>query len=260
MFHQVNFGVAANFALSTKKANGKYIALCAADDFWHNPDKLKLQVDYLESHPDYGLIYTDYDKLNIHTCRITRNYLKTSHKKIYEGAGLITAFFKGQVPSLTLTIMFRKDLFDKYVPVDDYIKHRFPLEDWPTWLILSKYTKIGYLPISTGTYRYGHESITNPLYFEKIQKRIDSEKIMYRYLCHMFPEDLYYSETGYDLYINGILLNHAYKNSDYTEAKKYSSQIKELGLENLKTKMTRNRIYFYIFAFAKKIRERFQRD
>lgn len=256
LYHAENVGVAANFALCIQKAKGKYITLCAADDFWHNPAKLQLQVDYLESHPDYGLIYTDYDKLNIHTGKTIRDYLKTSKKKIYVGSGLITTFFKGQVPTLTLTVMFRKDLFDKYVPADDYIKYRFPLEDWPTWLILSKYTKIGYLPISTGTYRYGHESISNPIQYEVVKYRFNKEHMMYKYLCDMFSEDLSYDENSYLSYVSQILLNLAYKKFDFPAAKKYANEIENYGSRNLKVMVAHNKFTFQIFALLKLFKTR----
>jgi glycosyltransferase involved in cell wall biosynthesis len=251
LFQKSNSGVAANFVSCVRRAKGKFVAICAADDFWHNPAKLQLQVNFFETNPGYGLLYTDYDRLNIHKSKIVKSYLKTSGKTIYEGDGLINYFFRGKVPALTLTVMFRKELFDKYIPADDYIRLKFPLEDWPTWLILSKYTKIAYLPVSTATYRYGHESISNPLQYDKVENRFAREKVMYKYLCDMFPEAILYIENDYLKYANGILLNLAFKKFDYPSARKYARRLTELGSNEIKVNIAQKWIPFSLFALSK---------
>lgn len=251
VFHDENLGVAGNFATCCKLASGKYISVCAADDYWHNPAKLKLQVEFMEQNSNCGLLYTDYNKLDIRTGKIIKDFLKNSNSIPLQGNNLINDFFIGNVPVLTLTVMFRKSLFNQFIPADDYIKFRFPIEDWPTWLILSKYSSVCYLPISTSTYRVGHESITNPVSYEKIEKRMQSEHRMYKYICDMFPDDINYDESGYLSYMNNIYLNLAYKKFDFPKSSLYAKKLKMLGSENRQVKMSSNPITFYLLACAK---------
>lgn len=256
IYFTTNGGVATNFVLSVSEAKGKYIALCAADDYWHNTDKLQLQVEYLDLHSECGLIYTDYDKLHVGTGKITASYLANSNTKIYEGSNLIKTIFSGSFPALTLTVMFRKELFNMYIPVNDYINLPFTLEDWPTWVIFSKYTNIAYLPISTGTYRYGHESISNPRSFDKTINRFIHEKRMYKYLCDMFPDDLTYDERGYDIYVNGVLLNLAYKRNDVKKAKEFAIKMLQLGDSSWRSRLSIHWLSFNIIRIFKLIKNK----
>lgn len=46
---------------------GKYIAFCNGDDYWTDENKLQLQVDFLETHPDYSMCIHNAVRLNYET-------------------------------------------------------------------------------------------------------------------------------------------------------------------------------------------------
>lgn len=41
------------------RAKGSYIALCEGDDYWIDPNKLRIQKQFLDQNPDYVICYTD---------------------------------------------------------------------------------------------------------------------------------------------------------------------------------------------------------
>lgn len=106
LFHETNIGLGANWATCVKYCRGKYIANCDNDDFWHNPNKLQLQVDFLETHPDYGVVHSNYRTLNRKTGKIKEiiindyQYADSLHK----------AIFNGPFKLCNATMMYRTDL------------------------------------------------------------------------------------------------------------------------------------------------------
>ena len=141
------------------RATGKYIAICEGDDYWIDPQKLQKQVDFLEAHSDYGLVYSNFDKLYEKTGRIIRN--ANIHNKIYNSSkikifnGLLTK----QCRIATLTVLARTELLSEAINNFDMLGYM--MGDLPTWLEMAQLTKFHYFKESFGVYRKVEGSASN---------------------------------------------------------------------------------------------------
>jgi glycosyltransferase involved in cell wall biosynthesis len=251
IFHEQNIGLGANWATCVKECLGKYICNCDNDDYWHNPNKLQLQVDFMESHPSENVVITN------HRCHHRDTGVINEEKAwIDRSMPLQQAFFHGHERFCNATVMYRKDFLFNHVNLDDYIKHQFTLQDWNTWMILSAYTDFYIMPISTATFGMETESITRPKTYESIINRFTKEKECYKYVCDLFPIECPFDENGWNSYVNRLLLSLAYKKYDFKSAKIFGSLLLSTNNINLKIKCSTNALMFYGYCMALKIKSK----
>ncbi len=156
-----NKGVLRNYADVVKACSGKYIAFCHCDDYWHDPLKLKKQVDFLEKNPGYGLVHTDADFYLEKSGSTLYSYHAKFHPDMPEG-DVFEALLTSKFSITTPTALYSKAAMDKYVDFNEFEKAGFLYEDLPTWLELSKHVKFKYLKDSTSTYRVIENSHSHP--------------------------------------------------------------------------------------------------
>ena len=214
ILHEHNQGLLKNYQSVLKACKGKYIAQCAGDDYWHDLNKLKLQVDFLEANPDYGLIHSDVSVLISKTGEI-----KTSLRTNVTIGNVYKPLLLNGNHIFAPTVMFRRGLL-QYVNIDNFIQNGFLMEDYPMWLEFSNHTKFHWINKSLATYRRNDNSASH---FSDYSKTVNfNENVFHirKYYHSFYPDDIKRAEL--DIFCNTRCLALAIKYDQYTDVKKYA--------------------------------------
>lgn len=252
-----NVGARQNSLRTAEACEGKYIAFCEGDDFWHRKDKLKLQVDILESHPEYGLVYSDYDLHNVSKGKTITDYCKKV-KGITIQTPDINDILADKSGLITCTITARKELMQRIIEADPFLhkSSHFKMGDTQLWAEISLYSKLYRINDSLATHNIFPESATNSKDKRKIINFWISNSEMCVYLCNKHNLSSAIKDQHLKCIQRRKLRLALYeKNHDY--AKSIINDYNKLSMKNLIWYCAlRNRIIGYIMIAYLKILRR----
>ncbi len=135
------------------QSTGRYIAFLDDDDLWC-PDKLELQIEYLESHPEFGAVYSNAiiidEKDNRYGFLINRGQAKEGHVFQYLlGGNFITI----------LTVLMRRELLES-IGLFNEEPALIAVEDYEYWMRAAFKFGFGYIGKPLALYRIHGTSVS----------------------------------------------------------------------------------------------------
>jgi glycosyltransferase involved in cell wall biosynthesis len=170
--NQYSKGVGSIRRITNFVIRGKYVALCEGDDYWINPNKLQMQVDFLEQHLDYTMVFTN--TIDLH--RNGRTVLQNRYPKDSDAPTSDVIIKNGDFIA-TASICCRGDI---YMHQPREVRSQF-VGDYPLQIYMAYKGKVRYFSSVTTVYRrnavgsWTEKNLYGAMSLEKCKEKLKKE-------------------------------------------------------------------------------------
>jgi glycosyltransferase involved in cell wall biosynthesis len=172
LFQDVHLGVNRNMVATLKACTGQYVAVLEGDDYWTTQNKLQLQVDFLDRHPDYTICFHNVKVVHQDECSPSHLYHVDAQPETRTIEELLVGNFIN-----TCSVMFCRDPSQE-LPIRFCSLH---MGDWPLHVLNAQYGKIGYLNAVMAAYRVHDKGVWSHIgRLRQLEIEADAMDFLYR--------------------------------------------------------------------------------
>lgn len=139
-----NLGMIENSIRSYLACKGEYVALLDGDDYWCAEDKLQMQVDFLDQHPDFSICFHSVLQVDEDGVQPPKVLQPNPVQDVYEISDLIGSNF-----IQTCSAVLRNSAIGEFPAW----AHDLNLLDWLMFIMAARHGKIKYIDEVMGAYR-----------------------------------------------------------------------------------------------------------
>lgn len=225
-----NLGLVGNtMALLEQMRNDgcKYIAMLDGDDYWCDSHKLQKQINYMNMHPECGLVHTCIDLLY-------PNGLKKDKRKT-DRQGYVFPYMESYNIG-NCSVLFRTVCLDM-IDFENFQLQELRSCDYVMYCIFASKWEFGFLPDHTAVWRRGHESVSGSKNLAKQIDYVQNDLACWRYLSKLFPKRFVYTQEDGEQYLHICSFNIAFRFGDRQRALQEVSYLSKDSKRKLRLKI-----------------------